>query len=184
MAAEELYTRAGGYTIMQLGPATAANYRRSAKMTRALLARTQDKAERGLIGGMISDCEYAAEWLETGRRPGNRRGIERRSAYQRTRPVDPIMLQQYVRTGAGTLDAIQAPQEGVSDEDRVRIDNVLDQLTARERDAYVMVIGQGLPFAEAARIRGVEKGSIQSLVESARAKISRMMMQGDLFDFN
>lgn len=182
MAIGHLYTNTGGVIIMNLGPATAENYRRSGNKTRALLSRTKDKAEREIIGGMISECDYVCEWLETGRRPGNRRGIERRAAYQRERPVDPIVLQTYTRQSGGAIGNIHA--EGISDEDRAKVENVLRQLTEKERDAYVMVIGQGLPFAEAARIRGVEKGSIQSLVESARRKISKIMMQGDLFDFN
>lgn len=35
------------------------------------------------LGEMILDTEYRLEWLDTGRRPGNKRGIERRAAYQR-----------------------------------------------------------------------------------------------------
>lgn len=180
MAIENLYSRAGGVTIMQLGQATASNYRRSERMTRALLARTQDKAERALIGGMISDCDYAAEWLETGRRPGNRRGIERRAAYQRERPMDPLVMQAYLgnRSAGGSVQA-----SSVTDEDRARIDNVLGQLTERERDAYVTVIGQGLPYSEAAALMGVAKGTVQSYIESAEIKIRKQLFQGDLFDF-
>lgn len=180
MAIGQLYTRVGGYTIMQLGPATASNYRRSGRMARALLARTQDKGERRLIGEMVSDCEYAAEWLETGRRPGNRRGIERRAAYQRERPVDPIVLQAYLgnRSAGGFVQS-----SSVTDEDRRRIDNVLEQLTVRQRDAYVAVIGKGLSYAEAAELMDVEKGSVQSFVQEAECKIRRILFQGDLFDF-
>jgi RNA polymerase sigma factor (sigma-70 family) len=180
MAIGNLYTRHEGYTIMNLGPATAENYRRSGRMARALLARTQDKGERRTINEMIGDCEYAAEWLETGRRPGNRRGIERRAAYQRERPVDPLVMQAYIgnRSAGGAVQVAS-----VSDDDRQRIDNVLSKLTARERDAYVAVVGSGLPYSEVAEMMGVEKGSVQSFVESATKKIQKQLFQGDLFDF-
>lgn len=180
MAIENLYSRAGGVTIMQLGPATAANYRRSARMTRALLARTQDKAERELIGSMVSECDYAAEWLETGRRPGNRRGIERRAAYQRERPMDPLVMQAYIgnRNAGGAVQA-----SSVTDEDRARIDNILGQLTERQRDAFVAVRGTGLPFSEVAEMMGISKGGLQDLVEAAETKIRKFLFQGDLFDF-
>ncbi|MDR6880357.1 hypothetical protein [Bacillus sp. 3255] len=38
------------------------------------------QADRRVINEMVSDCEWTIEWLETGRQPGNKRGIERRSA--------------------------------------------------------------------------------------------------------
>jgi RNA polymerase sigma-70 factor (ECF subfamily) len=180
MAIGQLYTRTGGYTVMNLGPATAENYRRSARMARALLARTKDKGDRRTINEMIGECEYAAEWLETGRRPGNRRGIERRAAYQRERPVDPIVLQAYIghRSAGGAVQA-----SSVTDEDRQRIENVLAKLTNREREAYTMVVGGGLSYSEVAELIGVQKGSVQSFVEAAEKKIRSMLFQGDLFDF-
>ncbi|GIO13552.1 hypothetical protein J19TS2_31070 [Cohnella xylanilytica] len=180
MAIGHLYSRRDGWTIMNLGPATAENYRRSERMTRALLARTQDKGERRIIGEMIGECEYAAEWLETGRRPGNRRGIERRAAYQRERPVDPIALQAYIG-GRSAGGAVQA--SSVSDADRQRIDNMIGRLTEKEREAYLMVHGGGLSYGDVAEILGIEKGSVQSRVESAQEKIRKQLLQGDLFDF-
>lgn len=180
MAIGHLYTRAGGITIMNLGPATAENYRRSGRMAKALLARTQDKGERRTIGEMVGECEYAAEWLETGRRPGNRRGIERRAAYQRERLVDPLVMQAYIgnRSAGGAVQA-----SSVSDDDRQRIDNMLAKLTEKEREAYLMVHGGGLSYGDVADILGIEKGSVQSRVESAQEKIQKMLFQGDLFDF-
>jgi positive control factor len=38
--------------------------------------------------------------MSTGRRPGLRRGIERRAAYQKERPFDPILIQTYFRSMA------------------------------------------------------------------------------------
>lgn len=180
MAIGHLYTRAGGITIMNLGPATAENYRRSAKMTQQLLARTHDKGERRTIGEMVGECEYAAEWLETGRRPGNRRGIERRAAYQRERPVDPLVMQAYIgnRSAGGAVQA-----SSVSDDDRQRIDNMLAKLTEKEREAYLMVRGDGLSYGEVAAILNIEKGSVQSRVEAAQEKIQKQLFHGDLFNF-
>lgn len=51
-------------------------YKQTKRVLRALRTLNTDRAEREVIGGMISDCEYVLEWLRTGRRPGNRRGID------------------------------------------------------------------------------------------------------------
>ncbi|MFD2330075.1 sigma-70 family RNA polymerase sigma factor [Cohnella sp. GCM10020058] len=180
MAIGHLYTQQHGFTILQLGPATAENYRRSGRMAKALLARTQDKGERRTIGEMVGECEYAAEWLETGRRPGNRRGIERRAAYQRERPVDPLVMQAYIgnRSAGGAVQA-----SSVSDDDRQRIDNMFAKLTEKEREAYLMVRGDGLSYEEVAEILQIKRGSVQSRVESAQGKIQKMLFTGDIFDF-
>jgi RNA polymerase sigma-70 factor (ECF subfamily) len=142
----------------------------------ARLPKKGAEADKQTIGEMISDCNYTLEWLETGRRPGNRRGIERRAAYQRERPVDPIVLQTYIRPETRHTAT-------VSEEDRQRIENILGRLTPRERECYVMVIGSGLSYAEAAELVGVAKGSVQSFVDSAKKKIQKILCEGDLFDF-
>ena len=41
----------------------------------------EDKSEHEICGGIISDLEYTIEWIETGRRPGAKRDIDRRSVY-------------------------------------------------------------------------------------------------------
>ncbi|WP_141536513.1 hypothetical protein [Bacillus cereus] len=48
--------------------------------------------EKKIFSGMISDLEFTLEWLRTGIRRGNRRGIERRAAYQRERACDPLLV--------------------------------------------------------------------------------------------
>ncbi|MNP84003.1 positive control sigma-like factor [compost metagenome] len=42
-----------------------------------------------------SDCEFVIEWLNSGRRPGNKRGIERRAGYEREILLDPIRMQAF-----------------------------------------------------------------------------------------
>lgn len=154
-------------------------YRQTRRMLEVVKERA-DEADKQTIGGMISDCDYALEWLHHGRRPGARRGIERRAAYQRERPVDPIVLQAYV-AGRSAGGAVQA--SSISDEDRRRIDNVLEQLTPRERDCYRMALGEGMPYSEIAEMLGIAKGTVQYNVERAAEKIRKLTMQGDLFGF-
>ncbi|MBU5445179.1 hypothetical protein KQI79_24470 [Paenibacillus sp. MSJ-34] len=143
-------------------------YKQTKRVLRALRTLNTDRAEREVIGGMISDCEYVLEWLRTGRRPGNRRGIERRAAYQRECPTDPAVLHTYlVRTSADRAESIPS----VSDRDRGKLEKALSILTKRERECYCMVVGQRLPFSEAALLLGIKKGSVQWFVESARKKL-------------
>lgn len=137
------------------------------------------EADMRTLGGMISDTEYSLEWLETGRRPGNKRGIERRAAYQREKPIDPVHLQAYIaKTSSG--GAVQADK--LSDRERERIEFALGELSPRERECYEMVIGGGLSYGETAEITGLSKSSIQWFVDEAKKKLHHHSRQVDLFD--
>ncbi|MCY9513295.1 sigma factor-like helix-turn-helix DNA-binding protein [Paenibacillus apiarius] len=132
------------------------------------------------LGGMISDAEYILEWLETGRRPGNKRGIERLAAYQRERPVDPLKMQAYIaKTSAG--GAVQAAR--ITDKELDRIEFALGQLTTRERECYEMTRGNGLSFAETGRLLDIDKSTVQSYVGLAEEKLRHHTKQADLFDY-
>lgn len=39
------------------------------------LYRNADADDKKVIAGMVSDCKYVIEWLSSGRRPGNKRGL-------------------------------------------------------------------------------------------------------------
>ncbi|MNW38085.1 positive control sigma-like factor [compost metagenome] len=137
------------------------------------------EGEMKTIGSMVSDAEYVIEWLETGRRPGNRRGIERRASYQRDRPVDPIRIQAYI-TKASSGGFVQVVS--VTDRERERIEFALGELTPRERACYEMVRGNSLPYSETAELLGIEKSTVQWFVESAEEKLKHHINQIDLFD--
>ena len=55
-------------------------YQATLKLIRESKSPTK-KEDQVIISGMISDLEYAIEWMKKGRRPGLKRGIERRAAY-------------------------------------------------------------------------------------------------------
>lgn len=130
-----------------------------------------------LIGEMRSGVEYIIEWLETGTRPGNKRGIERRAAYQREKPVDPLIMQSYLsKTSSGSN--IQ-----VSDRDRDRIEFALEQLSPRERECYEMIRGNGLTYAEVSKLLDIERSSVQSYIDAADKKLRIHINQADLFDY-
>ncbi|PZM63485.1 sigma factor-like helix-turn-helix DNA-binding protein [Paenibacillus dendritiformis] len=138
------------------------------------------ESDMSFLSAMISDREYDIEWMETGRRPGNKRGIERRAAYQRERPVDPLKLQAYVAKSCSG-GAVQA--ERITDRERDRIEFALAQLSPRERECYEMTRGNGLSFAETGRILDIDKSTVQSNVKIAEEKLRHHINQTDLFDF-
>lgn len=151
--------------VQDLGPATAANYQRSLNAARRVYARA-DADDKKAISGMISDCEYVIEWLSTGRRPGNKRGVERLAAYQREKLMDPLRMQAFVS------NAKAGSPSNLSDWERFQIEDALSRLSERERDCYVMAHGECFSFGEIANMLGLSKGSVEEYVERAQKKIS------------
>jgi RNA polymerase sigma-70 factor (ECF subfamily) len=140
-------------------------YQQTKRMLRALRTLNTDAAERGLLGGMISDCEYAIEWLESGRRPGNKRGVERRAGYQRERPIDPIRIQSYV------MQSTAGSPANITDWERWQIDEALRTLTPLERACYEMAAGQGIGHGDIASMLGISRGNVSTLLGRAEEKI-------------
>jgi RNA polymerase sigma-70 factor (ECF subfamily) len=51
------------------------------------------------------------------------------------------------------------------------LEKLMHSLTEREKDAYKLVRGQGYSFAQAGRLLGCNKGSVQNFVQRAEKKI-------------
>lgn len=118
---------------------------------------------------MISDLEYAVEWMETEREPGSRRDVDHRSYYQHT-----ILAEN------GLLDALSSkyhvPQPApfaVNENELDLIDYVLSTLTKKEKDILITVVGHNVSFSKCAALYEIAKGSVQKQIERARKKIAQ-----------
>jgi positive control factor len=148
-------------------------YIETLKATRNLLEKADDE-DKPIIRGMISDLEFAIEWMSTGRRPGNKRGIERRAAYQREKPFDPLLMQKYFRSSEQVYKWDDHEKEHVITEwDRQRIEDALSVLTKREREVYLMSRGYCLTYSEIANYLCISSSSVQTLIERAEKKIQK-----------
>ncbi|MEK3673560.1 sigma factor-like helix-turn-helix DNA-binding protein [Paenibacillus sp. FSL R10-2771] len=152
--------------VTDLGPATALNYQLSLKGAERAY-RKADADDKKVISGMKSDCEFVIEWLNTGRRPGNKRGIERRAAYQREKLMDPLKMQAFVqKSNAGS-------PSNLSDWERFQIEDALSRLTIRERECYVLAHGECFSLNEIANLLNISKGTVETYVVRAQEKISK-----------
>lgn len=121
-----------------------------------------------LLEEMERDLEWSLEWMETGRQPGNRRGVERLAAYQRERPIDPIHFQRYA------VQPLYGQEEHtLSNEDMRRVEEALSLLSPLEREVYIMSRGKGLSYREIAGLLGVAKGTVQKMIERAEKKMAQ-----------
>ncbi|SFA55543.1 RNA polymerase sigma-70 factor, ECF subfamily [Parageobacillus thermantarcticus] len=148
-------------------------YKKSLKMARKMYIKASEE-DKKIIRGMISDLEFAIEWMETSRMPGNRRGIERRAAYQREKPFDPLLMQKFFRSSEPVYEWDDHEEESLITEwDRQRIEDALSVLTDREREVYLMSRGYCLTYSEIANYLCISSSSVQTMIERAEKKIRK-----------
>ena len=122
--------------------------------------------DRRLVMEMVASCSYVIEWLESGRRPGNRRGIERRAGYQRVVPTDPASL-----PSASLWEEEAEPDCPTDEAGRFRLEAALRGLTERERSCYTLAHGECFSFTEIAAMLNISKSSVGTYIVRAQRKV-------------
>jgi RNA polymerase sigma-70 factor (ECF subfamily) len=149
-----------------------AEYRKSlreAKRMKAELDRKeektlQDENDKKVIAGMISDLEFALEWLSSGRNPDARRGIDKNGVYL----TDPAVLDVL------PVEPIyKSIAHEISRFEKELIDDALCTLTDREQDVFFMIKVEGITFEYTAELLGIKKSTVQSHLKRAEKKIEQ-----------
>ena len=109
------------------------------------------------LRAMERDLEWTIEYMTTGYPPKGRS--------TKSIPVDP---QKVLIKFSQPLYAPTLPIERI----RLQMLSALDILSLREREAFLMIVGEGLSYSEVAKMMGVCKSTVQTYVERAKAKIS------------
>ncbi|WP_199775449.1 sigma factor-like helix-turn-helix DNA-binding protein [Microbulbifer pacificus] len=121
-----------------------------------------DKQDKKQINSMINDMSFSMKWMKIGRRPGNMRGIDKRSAYQRRALIDMDIFP--------SLD-IQPEERVLTQEEREEVIKILAMLSHRERQCYLLHMANGFSLAEIGRELGISKRSAQQYVDRAKKKV-------------
>jgi RNA polymerase sigma-70 factor (ECF subfamily) len=136
-------------------------YEQSLRGVTKLKNETEDERDKKIYASMERDVRYVIDWLVVGHEPTQRRGIERRAAYQREILMDPHNIEQ-----------LEIPVEIKEDElgTLKRVEAMLDILSTRERECLLM-IAEGMTYEEVATVLGCARGSVQTRIKRARRKI-------------
>ncbi|HLR91943.1 MAG TPA: sigma-70 family RNA polymerase sigma factor [Atopostipes sp.] len=123
-----------------------------------------DQEDKKKINSMINDMSFSIKWLKKGRRPGNLRGIDRRSAYQRRALIDMDLFP--------SLD-IKPEERVLNEEEKQVIIDVLIDLSHRERQCYLLHMANGLSMQAIADELNVSKSAVQIYINRAKKKIKK-----------
>jgi len=108
------------------------------------------------VSGMLSDMRYALDWMRRGRRPGSRRGAERRDIYRRRE--------------------LLASAEPLTEDERQRLIDCVAVMTERELTCWLLHMAHGLTFQEIGDRLGLSRRTVQQYVERARKKVLDVQM--------
>ncbi|MCE4048038.1 sigma-70 family RNA polymerase sigma factor [Bacillus sp. Au-Bac7] len=134
-----------------------------------------EDAPYSLIQGNL---EYALSWLKNGHAPGTNRGIERRSVYQNTKPVDPLKMQRYFRSKQPEFAWETEPKENViTPSERMILDKAMKALTKNELEVLLMYKGKGLSQYEIAKLLGISRSSVRSRLVKANEKVAKILQE-------
>lgn len=163
-------------------------YRQTLKETRKLLANLEKKItiaqrdknykwlemlanDKKIVNSWISNLQYSIQWLSTGKRPGSRRGIERRSVYQKEILVDSTEIARVIDSKQNSfLESVQDTEEELKHFEQVT-NCILDVLTEKEQDIYKMHINGLAPF-EIAKYMEMPYKTVYKTISRCKEKIS------------
>ncbi|MED1539108.1 sigma-70 family RNA polymerase sigma factor [Bacillus pseudomycoides] len=139
---------------------------------------TATESDLKVINGMIRDIRYALNWMRTAKQPDNKRGIERRAAYQRTTTVDTLLMQRYFRSTETIYEWDREVKESVISEwDRIKLEDALSTLTENEKEVYMMYKGNCFSMDKISKTMKVSKGTIQTILRRADQKITKQIKE-------
>lgn len=123
--------------------------------------------DKSLINSMISDMDYSLEWMRRGRRPENRRGIDRRAAYQRSILMDMDLFP--------FIEEETDPKVHITEEKRKQILDILIELSDRERHCYLLHMANGMTISQIKAELGVGRSTVQTYINRAKEKIKKIV---------
>lgn len=127
---------------------------------------------------ILSSCEkdllYILQWLKTGKCPDHRRGIERRSVYQRTIFLEPQVLDNAFGGENPIYEWDKEPSEST---DEQALNQVLNLLTKKELQVYTLRHVEQDSQYEIADKLGISRNSVKTMLCRADKKIQSYLSQ-------
>lgn len=128
-----------------------------------------DDEERRIIRSMLSDLDYALQWMRDGKRPGTSRAIDRAEAYKREILFETNTLETAFAT---YVRDIQRDIEQAADG---RIERALSCLKPTEKEAYIMAKAGMMTRRQIAQVLGLEREAVKKMVRRADKKIAKQL---------
>lgn len=128
-----------------------------------------------IVRDMLSSINYVIQWLRTGSQPNRKRGVERRSAYEREISFENYWIQR--KKDERTIDTyliIENEEEEISTEEFNQKARVIKDITRNLTDrqqTMLTLVANGYSHSEIADLLSVSKGTVDVTIARTRSKI-------------
>ena len=126
----------------------------------------RDRLDKTQINSMIDSMTYSIDWMETGREPGNLRGVDKRDIYR---------IKQYSEMDIipDITEQLRLEREPLylNQEQRQTLILLFRKLSDRERQCFIMYEAEQLSMQQIANRLGIKKSTVQQYIERAREKV-------------
>lgn len=126
------------------------------------------------FNSMIDSMSYSLEWMTTGRQPNTYRGVDEKAVYQR-RSYENIDLIPDIAEQLEEEESINKKHLFMTREEKVILADILASFSLRERQCYILHVGQKKSMSEIAYELGVSKSMVQQSIRRAKNKIEERM---------
>lgn len=129
--------------------------------------------DRSIVKSWEQNLLYCIEWMETGRRPGNRRGAERLSAYQREKPFENYWIQRRIdKRSLEEIDSVIIDDElNPSKKEKEAIVKEMTANLSEKQKTMLTLSSNGYSHSEIAKLLKVKKGTVDVTIARAKSKI-------------
>jgi RNA polymerase sigma factor (sigma-70 family) len=124
----------------------------------------EDQVRMSLLRSMERDLLWSIEWMRTGREPIKHR-IDRLSRKQREKMMDPYVLEQQIVKW----------ERSANKEQSMDVTKIVDILSPREREIFLMSRVQLISYHEIADLLGIKPTTVANRVERSKKKINHYL---------
>lgn len=125
------------------------------------------KEMKKTLSSDVSNLNYAIEWMQTARCPGNKRGIENRAAYDREIPVDPYWLQLNSDEDQTTL--LIDDEKGDIDQEQL-LKEITRSLNKKEKEILVMSANH-MSIRRISNMTRIPRSTVHDILKKCKKKI-------------
>lgn len=149
-------------------------YRISLNLAKKLREEVREE-DKKTVSGMISNLQYAFDWLKTGREPGNRRGIERWAGYQREVLVGEVLTLDLIISHQGNAQEIPADPFDEDPYFMARVEDMLAVLSKNQREVCFQGIMNSNDPEDIAKTLGITRNSVGVTKLNAKCRLQDLM---------
>lgn len=117
-----------------------------------------------IVEDMLADLHYSLEWLQTGRQPNRRRGVDIHDAYSRAILMDMDLMPEQV---------VERQELRVTEAQKVELVRILMRMSARERQCFLLHTAYGLSERDIAEELKLTRRTVRTNIQRAKSKVGQ-----------